>query len=73
MYALRKYAWSQYSQYGEDGVIAHILSKLPTRNSYCVEFGAWDDKHLVVFALFSNLALVKDILLYIFLSAMLFL
>jgi hypothetical protein len=35
-----------YSQTGEDGVIAKALITLPSRNRWCVEFGAWDGKHL---------------------------
>lgn len=35
-----------YSQAGEDGVIAAILALLPSRNQWCVEFGAWDGIHL---------------------------
>lgn len=31
-----------YSQYGEDGIISKILDILPDKNSWCVEFGAWD-------------------------------
>jgi hypothetical protein len=35
-----------FSQGGEDGVIAKILDTLPLRDGWCVEFGAWDGKHL---------------------------
>jgi hypothetical protein len=35
-----------YSQTGEDGVVAKALSILPATNKWCVEFGAWDGKHL---------------------------
>jgi hypothetical protein len=35
-----------YSQTGEDGVIEKILEILPGKNSWCVEFGAWDGLHL---------------------------
>jgi len=34
------------SQFGEDGIIAALLSQIPSRTSWCVEFGAWDGKHL---------------------------
>ena len=34
------------SQWGEDGLIKHIFEVIGTRNSWCVEFGAWDGKHL---------------------------
>lgn len=35
-----------YSQTGEDGVLAKALSILPANDKWCVEFGAWDGKHL---------------------------
>jgi hypothetical protein len=35
-----------YSQTGEDGIIETALGVLPHRNKWCVEFGAWDGKHL---------------------------
>lgn len=35
-----------YSQMGEDGIIEKILEELPERDSWCVEFGAWDGLHL---------------------------
>lgn len=35
-----------YSQIGEDGVLAKILELLPEKNKWCVEFGAWDGRHL---------------------------
>ena len=35
-----------YSQYGEDGIIAEILLLLPESDKWCVEFGAWDGRHL---------------------------
>ncbi len=35
-----------YSQCGEDGVISKILDILPETDKWCVEFGAWDGKHL---------------------------
>lgn len=37
-----------YSQNGEDGVLSEILKRLSlnTKNHLCVEFGAWDGKHL---------------------------
>jgi hypothetical protein len=34
------------SQKGEDGVLAKILEVLEVRSGWCVEFGAWDGKHL---------------------------
>jgi len=35
-----------YSQSGEDGVLEYIISQLPSKDKWCVEFGAWDGKHL---------------------------
>jgi len=35
-----------FSQFGEDGVIEFILSKLPLTDNWCCEFGAWDGKYL---------------------------
>lgn len=35
-----------FSQKGEDGVIGKALEMLPTRDRWCVEFGAWDGTHL---------------------------
>ena len=44
---LLKYRNNIESQNGEDGVIAYIFSILPPVDKrYCVEFGAWDGKHL---------------------------
>jgi hypothetical protein len=43
---LNQFSGNVYSQTGEDGVIAKALSMLPERNRWCVEFGAWDGKHL---------------------------
>lgn len=34
------------SQNGEDGIIEAILNRLRIKNGWCVEFGAWDGKHL---------------------------
>lgn len=39
-------ARDEFSQAGEDGVAEAILSKLPDRNKWVVEFGAWDGLHL---------------------------
>lgn len=43
-----KYGNNVYSQNGEDGILAFILDCLSIENegSWCVEFGAWDGKHL---------------------------
>jgi len=38
-----------YSQNGEDGIVAELLTRLNIRNGsprWCVEFGAWDGKYL---------------------------
>jgi hypothetical protein len=34
------------SQNGEDGIISSALDLLPDRNGWCIEFGAWDGRHL---------------------------
>jgi len=44
-----QYAKNVYSQNGEDGILEEILKLLGIQNSadsWCVEFGAWDGKHL---------------------------
>lgn len=41
-----KYARNEYSQFGEDGIIEYIISKLPDKDKWCVEFGAWDGIYL---------------------------
>jgi len=43
---LNDYCKNVYSQTGEDGVVAKALEMLPNRDRWCVEFGAWDGKHL---------------------------
>lgn len=44
---LNKYARNITSQNGEDGIIEYILENIPNDISkVCVEFGAWDGKHL---------------------------
>lgn len=43
---LVSYARNIYSQSGEDGVLEEIFKILPDQNNWCVEFGAWDGKHL---------------------------
>jgi hypothetical protein len=35
-----------HSQNGEDGIISALLERLPTRDKWVVEFGAWDGVHL---------------------------
>lgn len=34
------------SQWGEDGIIEEIFRRIGTEHDFCVEFGAWDGKHL---------------------------
>jgi len=43
---LTDYAANVYSQNGEDGILEHLLERIGDRNSWCVEFGAWDGLHL---------------------------
>lgn len=41
------YSQNVTSQFGEDGIIEHLLSKIPTNEiKWCVEFGAWDGEYL---------------------------
>ncbi len=35
-----------YSQEGEDGIVDYLCSTLDLKKGWCVEFGAWDGKHL---------------------------
>jgi hypothetical protein len=41
-----QFARNEYSQFGEDGIIENILARFPNKDSWCVEFGAWDGIHL---------------------------
>lgn len=43
---LSQYRRDVTSQWGEDGIIAEILRRIGTSCGICVEFGAWDGKHL---------------------------
>jgi len=43
---LLAHAFDVTSQAGEDGIISKALSAIADRNFWCVEFGAWDGKHL---------------------------
>ncbi len=45
-YLYVQYARNEYSQFGEDGIIEHILETIPDTDKWCVEFGAWDGIHL---------------------------
>ena len=45
----KQYARNVYSQHGEDGILEEIFKRLDIKDSgesWCVEFGAWDGKHL---------------------------
>jgi hypothetical protein len=42
----QQYKKNIYSQFGEDGLLAHFLNQLKITNGYFVEFGAWDGRHL---------------------------
>ena len=39
-------AANEYSQFGEDGIIAAAFAIIGQRTKWCVEAGAWDGKHL---------------------------
>jgi len=53
---LEKYEMNIKSQYGEDGVIKEIISRIGEGNKLCVEFGSWDGLHLSnTWNLWSNL------------------
>jgi hypothetical protein len=41
---LRKFAFDDTSQFGEDGILEEIFKRIGTTNKWCVEFGAWDGK-----------------------------
>lgn len=43
---LNQYESNVTSQSGEDGIIEKILETLGETDGWCVEFGAWDGKHL---------------------------
>ena len=43
---LLSHAANHYSQNGEDGIIEKILEVLGEPIGWCVEFGAWDGRHL---------------------------
>jgi hypothetical protein len=43
---LSEYKTNITSQYGEDGIVSEILKTIGVRSRSCVEFGAWDGKHL---------------------------
>ncbi len=41
---LLRHRKSFFSRQGEDGLLAFVLSQIPNRTGWCVEFGAWDGK-----------------------------
>ena len=43
---LKQYQKDIFSQNGEDGVVEAIMSILPQKNKWAVEFGAWNGKYL---------------------------
>lgn len=43
---LARFARNVVSQFGEDGIIEEIFARIGDGATYCVEFGAWDGKHL---------------------------
>lgn len=44
---LKQYAYNKSSQLGEDGIVQKVFEVLPVQDeNWCVEFGAWDGKHL---------------------------
>jgi len=42
---LKEYAKNVTSQFGEDGILLEIFSRLGVQLGRCIEFGAWDGKH----------------------------
>lgn len=46
MALLDQHASNIVSQNGEDGILAEIFRRIGPRSRLCVEFGAWDGKHL---------------------------
>ncbi len=46
MALLDQHASNIVSQNGEDGILAEIFRRIEPRSRLCVEFGAWDGKHL---------------------------
>lgn len=45
-HGLLQYRRDVTSQWGEDGIIAEIFRRMGTQSRLCIEFGAWDGKHL---------------------------
>ncbi|WYD80838.1 MAG: hypothetical protein V8K32_00280 [Candidatus Electrothrix gigas] len=44
--SLNEYRKNVTSQAGEDGIIEYLCARLGIQSGWCVEFGAWDGKHL---------------------------
>jgi len=43
---LLDYSANVFSQSGEDGIVSKILEVIPTKDKWCVEFGAWDGRYI---------------------------
>lgn len=43
---LSSFAANTYSQFGEDGMLKHLLEKVGVKYKTCAEFGAWDGVYL---------------------------
>ncbi|WP_426442894.1 hypothetical protein [Bradyrhizobium genosp. P] len=43
---LSSFASDITSQFGEDGILREVFSRIGIRNRWCVEFGAWDGEYL---------------------------
>ncbi len=43
---LASYGRNVFSQKGEDGILEKVFEIIGAENKWCVEFGAWDGKHL---------------------------
>ena len=46
MKSLNEYKNNVTSQAGEDGILEYLCSRFGIEKGWCVEFGAWDGKHL---------------------------
>jgi hypothetical protein len=46
VYKVSANSFNHYAQQGEDGALEYVLSRLPSRDKWLVEFGAWDGKFL---------------------------
>ena len=43
---LLEHSHNVFSQCGEDGILEKVLELIPGKDQWCVEFGAWDGRHL---------------------------